>query len=190
MTWRPCAGLFNLRQIVLAKVDQALHTRGGLDPAEEYARLCREVLGIPASPGESLASSRSPCDASTLTFGNPKDQRCGRPHVDATPCPSSGTNMPATFGHLSDGYDAQYYGYLWSEVFSMDMFYARFKQEGIMNPQVSAAHARTHGTRTKHTKVLGRRWTVAPPPFHLLTILNREERSDEQPEHSQKSNVP
>lgn len=133
VTVAPPAGLFNLRQIVLAKVDQALHTRQGVDPAEEYARLCEDILGIPASSGLARPGTLPKSDLDLCLGWVTVYMKSFCDHFPPVPI---GTNMPATFGHLAGGYDAQYYGYLWSEVFSMDMFFARFKQEGIMNPKV------------------------------------------------------
>ena len=50
-----------------------------------------------------------------------------------------GTFSPASFGHMMAGYDAGYYGYLWSEVYGDDMF-SRFDQEGVTSNQVGMAY--------------------------------------------------
>lgn len=45
------------------------------------------------------------------------------------------TQFAASFGHLLGGYDAGYYGYLWSEVFAADMF-TLFEQKGVLDEEL------------------------------------------------------
>jgi thimet oligopeptidase len=57
-----------------------------------------------------------------------------------TPLPlAPGVHPQATFGHLMGGYDAGYYGYLWSLVYAQDMFTA-FQAGGLESPRVGARY--------------------------------------------------
>src|SRR5262249_18074612 len=56
---------------------------------------------------------------------------CGFPYPE-------GTYFQAGWGHLF-GYDAGYYGYLWSRVFGDDMF-TRFEQAGPLDPSTGRAY--------------------------------------------------
>jgi thimet oligopeptidase len=52
-----------------------------------------------------------------------------------------GTFMLGSFGHMF-GYDAAYYGYLWSVVYGDDMF-SRFEEQGYLDPEVGMQYRTT-----------------------------------------------
>jgi thimet oligopeptidase len=51
------------------------------------------------------------------------------------------TQFGASFGHLMGGYDAGYYGYLWSKVYGDDMF-SVFAESGILDPGIGMRYRR------------------------------------------------
>lgn len=46
--------------------------------------------------------------------------------------PVPGDHEPASFSHLMGGYDAGYYGYLWSKVYALNIV-GQFKRDGMRN---------------------------------------------------------
>ncbi len=82
-----------------------------------------------------------------------------------------GTLPQAAFGHLF-GYDAGYYGYLWSLVYAQDMFTA-FQKGGIESPVVGGRYrktilepARTYEPDAEILKFLGR--PMSPAAFYEI----------------------
>lgn len=71
-------------------------------------------------------------------------------------------NRFANVGHYIGGYDAGYYGYLFSEVFSTDMFHTRFKEdpmsqeEGRRYRQLVLAKGGSRDEMESLTEFLGR----------------------------------
>lgn len=52
-----------------------------------------------------------------------------------------GTHPQSGFEHIMGGYDAGYYGYLWSKVYAQDLF-TRFQRDGLESPAVGHAYRR------------------------------------------------
>ena len=102
-------GVANLRQVQFGVLDMGFH---GPRRAED---------GTTADGGRDLDAILRRAEAVALFD-----------HVD-------GTFMPASFGHLLSGYDAGYYGYLWSKVYGDDMF-SKFAADGVTNPAVGRAY--------------------------------------------------
>lgn len=108
--------LFNLRQLHFGIFDMAVHAPASHEAIEKM----------------SISSVYNDLRAELSGFKGPEAQ--GEP--------STWGNGQACFGHLMGGYDAGYYGYLYSQVYSTDMFYSVFRENPMDGKE---------GRRYRHT---------------------------------------
>ncbi|KAL3428485.1 metallopeptidase [Phlyctema vagabunda] len=99
--------LFNLRQLHFGIFDMTVHTPKSHDEAKAF-----KISEIYNTLRTEISGLKGP---------------------EALGMKPDWGNGQATFGHLIGGYDAGYYGYLSSQVYSTDMFYTVFKKDP-MNP--------------------------------------------------------
>ncbi|KAK3938215.1 peptidase family M3-domain-containing protein [Diplogelasinospora grovesii] len=108
--------LFNLRQLHFGLFDMTVHTPKSHEELDKM-------------------------DVTKL-YNELRTEIAGMKGPEAQGQPSTWGNGQATFGHLIGGYDAGYYGYLSSEVYSTDMFYSVFKKDPMNGKE---------GRRYRHT---------------------------------------
>jgi Zn-dependent oligopeptidase len=89
------------------------------------------------------------------------------PQLTPYPPPPAGTIPDASFLPIMGGYDAGYYGYVWSRVYAQDMFTA-FQKGALENPEVGLRYRR---------EILEPGGTAEPEAL-LSNFLGRPVRSD------------
>lgn len=107
--------LFNLRQLHFGIFDMTIHTPASHSVAESF-----ELSSLYNTLRQEISGLKGP---------------------EALGLKSDWGNGQATFGHLIGGYDAGYYGYLSSQVYSTDMFYSVFKSDPM---------SKSEGRRYRH----------------------------------------
>ncbi|KAE9363181.1 putative Saccharolysin [Stipitochalara longipes BDJ] len=95
--------LFNLRQLHFGIFDMTVHTPKTHEEAENFKL--------------------------SALYNDLRTEIAGLKGPEVQGLKSDWGNGQATFGHLIGGYDAGYYGYLSSQVYSTDMFYSVFKKD-------------------------------------------------------------
>ena len=115
--------LFNLRQLHFGIYDMTIHEPKShaevesFEFSELYNKLNREIshFDSPAQLGQNYKWGKHPSNAVLLLVDTRTNFQIG--------------NGQTTFGHLLGGYDAGYYGYLSSQVYSADMFHSVFEKD-------------------------------------------------------------
>ena len=101
----------SLRQMFFGTFDLAIHTRAEADTIDMSNHIYQDLLGIERINGTNIGANLG--------------------HLGETRLDSERLGLMKIF---LVGYDAGYYGYMWSLVFAQDMFDSRFGVEGVLNP--------------------------------------------------------
>jgi metallopeptidase MepB len=133
--------LFNLRQLHFGIFDMTVH-----EPASHA-----DITAVPIS----------------ATYNRLRQEITQMDGPEALGASDDWGHGEATFGHLIGGYDAGYYGYLSSQVYSTDMFYTVFKDDP-MNKE--------HGRRYRYTVL--EKGGSQDEMTTLTQFLGREPRTD------------
>jgi thimet oligopeptidase len=124
----------------LARVSRNVTTGKPLPPDLIKRMIALRQLG--AGYGNSIQAFLAMYDMRLHMSPVPLDTKATWDSVSARMLPGihfTGDYPVASFGHLMGGYDAGYYGYLWSKAYAQDLF-TRFEKDGVMSQSAGMAY--------------------------------------------------